>query len=164
MKIFLNPPSKLPIHDNLNTRVIIGTDQMEPYQLQQLRIREGRYFDGEMEEEPKIYELRKDSDKYIMEEDIDIPSPQWPVSVLEEEFEELLHPGDEKTIMSVPKFWSPPLTSPDGSFGSLMSSTLASRLGSYVNGKTDFDYVEKGNPNERTIFISLASYRDWQCR
>jgi len=93
--------------------------------------------------------------------EIDLPKANWPVSIRNEDsnFEEIIHPGDKKTIMSVPKFWSPPLTD-----GSLMSRDLATRFGSYVDGHVDTDYRHKGNPNDRTIFVAIASYRDWQCR
>jgi len=48
--------------------------------------------------------------------------------------------------------------------GPLMSRNLATRFGSYVDGNIDSDYRKKGNPNDRTIFVMIASYRDWQCR
>lgn len=95
-----------------------------------------------------------------------LPKSKWPVSIMDEEnnFEDIVHPGDHKTVLSVPKFWSGPLTGEDGKVGSLMSRDLATRFGSYTNGSVDTDYRNKGNRDERTIFVAIASYRDWQCR
>lgn len=44
-----------------------------------------------------------------------------------------------------------------------MPRDLALRIGTYTNGKTD-DGTQKGNPKDRTIFVAIASYRDFQCR
>jgi len=112
---------------------------------------------------------------------IHFPRPKWPISILDSdtEFEEILHPGDSKTLLQVPKFWSPPLmnstseyfsSSPDDPPtntlpSSPMNPEVKLHFGSYTNGHVNADYIEEiGNPNERTIFVSIASYRDWQCR
>ena len=101
-----------------------------------------------------------------MIDNVNLPKAQWPVSIRDEahNFEEILHPGDKVTILVVPKYWSPPLTGPDNSFGSLMSRELATRFGSYVDGHVDVNYKNKGPEKDRTIFVAIASYRDWQCR
>lgn len=97
---------------------------------------------------------------------VNLPKATWPVSIRDEDgnFEDIVHPGDLETLLSVPKFWSPPLQGRDGKVGSLMTREVATQFGSYINGKTDTDWKHKGNPDERTIFIAIASYRDWQCR
>jgi len=102
-----------------------------------------------------------DTNNAIVVDGVTLPNSVWPASIRQEDdnFEDIIHPGDEKTVISVPKFWSTPLLK-----GELMSPELATRIGSYVNGKTDVDPNNKGSPDERTIFIAIASYRDWQCR
>jgi len=41
---------------------------------------------------------------------VDIPAAQWPISIRNENnFETILHPGDNVTEMSVPRFWSAPV-------------------------------------------------------
>ena len=94
------------------------------------------------------------------DDDTILPPFQWPISIHNEEFESISHPAQKDIIMNVPKFWSPPFMLD----GPLMSRNLATRFGSYVDGNIDSDYRKKGNPNDRTIFVMIASYRDWQCR
>jgi len=74
----------------------------------------------------------------------------------------MVHVGDLKTIMQVPKFWSPPVHN-NKQFTreqALQIGTCAEPdpvTGSHIRG----DHCPI---NERTIFIGLASYRDFQCR
>lgn len=124
--------------------------------------------DNSIEEENKgnnqLNIRRKESAEEI--DGVLLPEAKWPVSIRDEAgtFEDILHPGDKQTLLSVPKFWSPPLTGPDKTFGSLMGRDLATRFGSYASGHVDTDYKNKGSPDDRTIFVAIASYRDWQCR
>jgi len=95
---------------------------------------------------------------------VEIPVGKWPVTTRDEEddFETIIHPGDHQTEMKVPKFWSPPVHNKQ-----LFSRDLAMKIGtcatadpvtgSYVRG-TDCPF------DERTIFVAIASYRDFQCR
>jgi len=103
----------------------------------------------------------KESSKTSKVNGMIIPESNWPVSIRYEDdnFEDIIHPGDKETVISVPKFWSAPLMN-----GELMSVELATRIGTYIGGKTDSDPKSKGPLDERTIFIAIASYRDWQCR
>ena len=56
-----------------------------------------------------------------------VPKAKWPISVRDEDgdFETIIHPGDQKTPMSVPKFWSPPIHN-----GQLMTRETAMKIGS----------------------------------
>jgi len=84
-----------------------------------------------------------------------VPEAKWPVTIRDEvdNFETIIHPGDGKTEMSVPKFWSEPLMTRTGP---LMSRETALKVGSYA--------AESRDVNSRTIFVSIASYRDFQCK
>lgn len=99
--------------------------------------------------------------KVIEIDGVILPESNFPASIRYEDdnFEEIIHPGNLKTKISVPKFWSDPLNG-----GNLMSAKLAARIGTYVNGNTDTNPEAKGPVDERTVFIMIASYRDWQCR
>jgi hypothetical protein len=95
-------------------------------------------------------------------DDIPIPVGTWPVSVRHEELETMVHVGDLKTIMEVPKFWSPPVHNhqPFTREQAMQIGTCAKAdpsTGSHVRGE-DCPMLE------RTIFIGIASYRDYQCR
>mmetsp|Transcript_18635 Transcript_18635/g.26408 ORF Transcript_18635/g.26408 Transcript_18635/m.26408 type:complete len:576 (-) Transcript_18635:187-1914(-) len=87
---------------------------------------------------------------------VKVPEAKWPVTIRDEpaNFETIIHPGDGKTEMSVPKFWSDPLMTPTGP---LMSRETALQVGSTTDG-------DRENVNSRTIFIAIASYRDYQCK
>jgi len=104
---------------------------------------------------------KPDDDGSVIVDGVKIPTSTWPTSIRYDDgnFEEITHPADGKTKISVPKFWSAPLNN-----GNLMSPKIATSIGSYVNGKTDADPNNKGLADERTIFVAIASYRDWQCR
>lgn len=126
-------------------------------------VRRGRSSSRANQEAP-----RHDDDGVAAAADRAVSSPvyKWPVSIRDEDgdFEEVVHPGDGKTIMSFPRYWSPPIAGEDGTVGSLMSRDAATGFGSYVDGARDTDWKQKGDPNKRTIFVAVASYRDWQCR
>lgn len=86
---------------------------------------------------------------------VTVPEAKWPVTIRDEvdNFETIIHPGDGKTEMSVPKFWSDPLMTRTGP---LMSRATALKVGSYATESRDVD--------SRTIFVAIASYRDFQCK
>ena len=94
----------------------------------------------------------------------DIPTATWPVRLKDEVdgYETILHPGDQKTIMKVPKFWSPPLHN-----NQQFTREQAMKVGTCVekDPKTGGNVRGTDCPaKSRTIFIAIASYRDFQCR
>ena len=96
----------------------------------------------------------------------EIPEAVWPVKYKEEvenkELEAMIHPGDLKTTMWIPKMWSYPIHH-NQQFTREQAMKIGSCIepdpvtGSYVRG-------DKCPPEKRTIFIAIASYRDFQCR
>jgi Glycosyltransferase (GlcNAc) len=97
----------------------------------------------------------------------EIPEAHWPVSLRNEpeNFENLIHPGDKETIMSVPKFWSKPIHN-----NKLMTYETAMRIGTCSTpDAVNFPQhpYQRGDAcpvHNRTIFVAIASYRDFQCR
>lgn len=101
--------------------------------------------------------------KSIIGGTIQLPKPKWPASVRDEDgnFETILHPGDGKTTLSVPKFWSPPVHN-----GILMTRETALKVGT-CNEPDAHGNIVRGDDcpaDERTIYFAIASYRDFQCR
>ncbi len=95
---------------------------------------------------------------------VEIPVGQWPVSTRseEDEFEALIHPGDQKTNMRVPKFWSPPLHNKKR-----FTREQAMQVGTCVTPDPITGSQVRGTDcpfDERTVFVAIASYRDYQCR
>ena len=95
---------------------------------------------------------------------VEIPVGKWPVSTRDEEndFEVIIHAGDHKTEMLVPKFWSPPLHNKQ-----FFTREQAMKIGTCVTPDPVTGSHVRGidcPPDERTIFIAIASYRDFQCR
>ena len=95
---------------------------------------------------------------------IAIPEGVWPVSVRDEvdDYEEILHVGDMKTVMKVPKFWAPPLHNKQ-----FFTREQAMKVGTCIEPDPVTGSYSRGDkcpPDQRTIFIGLASYRDYQCR
>ena len=95
---------------------------------------------------------------------IPIPEGKWPVSIRGEEndYETLIHVGDNKTVMKVPKFWSPPLHNKQ-----LFTREQAMKVGTCIEPDPVTGSMVRGDdcpPEKRTIYIGLASYRDYQCR
>mmetsp|Transcript_21730 Transcript_21730/g.39277 ORF Transcript_21730/g.39277 Transcript_21730/m.39277 type:complete len:172 (-) Transcript_21730:26-541(-) len=92
-----------------------------------------------------------------------IPRAMWPINVKsnDSDFENIQHPGDGSITMSVPKFWSPPIHDKK-----LMTRGLAMKIGSCITPDAlgNYDRGDECPLNERTIFLGIASYRDWQCR
>jgi len=98
----------------------------------------------------------------IPEEDIVIPKHEWPVSCRKEEYEPLLHSGDEKTILQVPKFWSLPVHNYRP-----MTREKAMKIGSCAEPDPVTGEIARGDKcplDQRTIFVAIASYRDFECR
>jgi len=94
--------------------------------------------------------------------DLPIPEGTWPVSVRDDEYETMVHPGDMKTIMKVPTFWSPPLHK-----NKQYSREQAMQIGTCVEPNPVTGSFVRGEDcplDQRTIFIGIASYRDFQCR
>lgn len=95
---------------------------------------------------------------------LSVPYATWPVAFKEEvdNKETILHPGDLETKMTVPKFWSSPLHNKQqySREQAMQVGTCAEPdpvTGSHVRG-------DKCPPGKRTIFIAIASYRDFECR
>jgi len=93
----------------------------------------------------------------------------FPKSILNEPFEKILHPSSvynitkpdtEQIILKVPTFWNPlalvNIRNYLGNYGErLMTPKEASSIGSYIN---------INGQNHPTLFVSIASFRDFQCR
>mmetsp|Transcript_26135 Transcript_26135/g.36843 ORF Transcript_26135/g.36843 Transcript_26135/m.36843 type:complete len:571 (+) Transcript_26135:120-1832(+) len=94
---------------------------------------------------------------------VTIPTTQWPVTIRNEDgnFETIMHPADGHTEMSVPKFWSRPVHN-----NGLMSRETAMKIGSCIEPDTDGNHARGENcpQHQRTIFVAIASYRDFECR
>ena len=92
-----------------------------------------------------------------------IPQGHWPVTLRDElqDYENVLHPGDQKTIMSLPKFWAPPFHN-----NQLISKELAMKVGTCAVPDAHGNHVrgEECPIDERTIYVGIASYRDFECR
>lgn len=93
-----------------------------------------------------------------------IPAGKWPVSTRDEEsdFEVLIHAGDMKTELLVPKFFSPPLHNEQ-----FFSREQAMQVGTCITPDPKTGSHVRGTDcpsDDRTIFVAIASYRDYQCR
>ncbi len=93
-----------------------------------------------------------------------VPASKWPVSAIKgkEGWFEMSHPGDEDIKIDVPPFWSSPVHN-----NTLMSRSLAMSIGTCAKPDPQtgsFQIGERCPMEERTIFVAIASYRDWQCR
>ena len=98
-----------------------------------------------------------------------IPIGKWPISIRDEDgkFDDIKHPGfeDGHVTMSVPSFWADdPVAIHENK---LMSRERALSIGTCVTPDPKTGSNTRGDKcplNERTIFVAIASYRDWQCR
>jgi [Skp1-protein]-hydroxyproline N-acetylglucosaminyltransferase len=92
-----------------------------------------------------------------------IPRAVWPVSLRNEpdNVETLIHPGDLTTKMAVPKFWSAPIHQ-----NKLMSRETALRIGSCIEPDAfgNFNRGDECPVDKRTIYVGIASFRDFECR
>lgn len=97
----------------------------------------------------------------VPESDVVIPPHKWPVTVRDEEFEPLLHSGDEKTVIMVPKLWSLPVHNYE-----LMTREKAMKIGSCSEPDANGNVVRGDDCplDQRTIYVAIASYRDFECR
>ena len=95
--------------------------------------------------------------------DPEIPVGIWPVSVRnEQEMDTIIHPGDLMTSMSLPKFWAPPVHR-----NQLFSRELAMQIGTCIEPDPTTGSFVRGDKcpvHQRTIYVGIASYRDFQCR
>lgn len=94
--------------------------------------------------------------------DIPIPVGIWPVSVGQDEYESMIHVGDMKTVMQVPKFWSPPVHN-----NQLFTQEQAMQIGTCAEQDPVTGSSVRGTAcpiSQRTIYVGIASYRDYQCR
>ena len=98
-----------------------------------------------------------------------VPVGRWPISIRDEDgnFEDIQHPGieDGSVTMSVPKFWAEdPVAIHEHK---LMSRERALSIGTCITPDPFTGSNARGDKcplNERTVFVAIASYRDWQCR
>lgn len=100
-----------------------------------------------------------------------IPIGKWPVSIRNEEgmFEDIPHIGyaymGKDVKMTVPRFWADdPVAIHQNK---LMSRERALSIGTCVTPDPKTGSNTRGDKcplSERTIFVAIASYRDWQCR
>lgn len=116
--------------------------------------------DGEEEEEEVAVPANTIQGKY------GIPLATWPVTSTNKQKDDwitLPHPGDEAMRVTVPKFWSPPVHNNE-----LMTKEKALTIGSCSvpdpSNPQDFQRGEDCPLDHRTIFVAIASYRDWQCK
>jgi hypothetical protein len=95
---------------------------------------------------------------------VKVPVGKWPVSIQNEldHFETILHPGDGVTKMSMPQFWSPPVH-----HSRLMTREQAMQIGTCTEPDPHSGSLNRGDAcplHARTIFVAIASYRDFECR
>jgi len=100
-----------------------------------------------------------------------IPRAKWPISIRDEDgnFDDVVHPGHKAkgnpdVIMSVPKMWIDNPVSVHQH--KLMSRELAMKIGSCATPDTSGNHARGDSCpiSERTIYVAIASYRDYQCR
>ena len=98
-----------------------------------------------------------------------IPPGVWPASIRDEDgnFEEIAHPGvpDGHETMLVPRFWADdPVAIHQNK---LMSRQRALSIGTCIAPDPDTGSFTRGDRcpfHERSVFVAIASYRDWQVR
>lgn len=95
-------------------------------------------------------------------------STSWPVpSCMRNQddatFDAFIHPGDGTTELTLPKFWSPPLLPEDEVF----PRETAMKIGSCVQPDPTTGSFARGDScilDQRTIYVTISSYRDFECR
>lgn len=104
--------------------------------------------------------------KLIKINGLEIPQGKWPVSIKADEADEslwdtIVHPGDQETIMKVPPFWSRPIHN-----NGLMSRETAMKIGTCIESDERGSFVRGDDcpADQRTIYVGIASYRDFECR
>jgi hypothetical protein len=93
-----------------------------------------------------------------------IPKAIWPVPRTNQQKDQwitLPHPGDEAMTVTLPPFWSSPVHNNE-----LMSREKALTIGTCVEADASGNYQrgDKCPLHQRTVFVAIASYRDWQCK
>lgn len=93
-----------------------------------------------------------------------VPKSIWPISITKDKSDwiEISHPGDEDIKITVPGFWSPPIHN-----NTLMTRPQAMSIGTCATPDPKTGSFQRGDKcpvHDRTIFVAIASYRDWQCR
>lgn len=92
-----------------------------------------------------------------------IPKGVWPVTLRDEldDFEDIEHPADPSIRWTVPKFWSPPIHNNE-----LMTRSTAMQIGTCVFPDDKGNQIRGADCplHQRTMFVMIASYRDFQCR
>jgi len=95
--------------------------------------------------------------------EVKIPFSKWPMMIRDEEnpWETVTHPADNQTKWAVPKFWSLPVHN-----GKLMPREFAMKIGTCAapNSHGEWNRGADCPLYQRTIFVMIASYRDFQCR
>jgi len=100
----------------------------------------------------------------IEEKDLLVPKSVWPVKNTSEEKDTWVtieHPGNPAFTMDVPPFWSKPIHN-----NKLMTRKQAMQIGTCTEPDTNGNF-QRGDAcplDKRTIFVAIASYRDWQCK
>mmetsp|Transcript_17374 Transcript_17374/g.17471 ORF Transcript_17374/g.17471 Transcript_17374/m.17471 type:complete len:613 (-) Transcript_17374:358-2196(-) len=98
------------------------------------------------------------------QDDIPIPAGTWPVAVGNEKdnYETMIHVGDLSTVMLVPKFWSGPVHN-----NKQFTRKQAMQIGTCAEPDPVTGSSVRGDAcpiSQRTIYVGIASYRDFQCR
>jgi hypothetical protein len=100
-----------------------------------------------------------------------IPQADWPISIRDEDgnFEDVAHPGHRAknhpdVIMTIPRMWIDDPVSVHQN--KLMTRELAMKIGSCATPDENGNHSrgDKCPLSERTIYVAIASYRDYQCR
>lgn len=98
-----------------------------------------------------------------------IPRAKWPVSIRDEDgnFQEVIHPGHKAkghpdVKMMVPRFWAEDPVAVHQN--KLMTRELAMKIGSCIKPDANGNHARGDScpVQERTIYVAIASYRDWQ--
>ena len=73
----------------------------------------------------------------------------------------MVHPGDNTTKLSLPEFWSSPIHN-----NVLMPRSVAMKVGSCAESDVFGNHIRGDSCplDQRTIYVGIASYRDFQCR
>ncbi|KAL9186957.1 hypothetical protein ACHAXT_010677 [Thalassiosira profunda] len=127
--------------------------------------------EGEDDQNDEEFGDESGDDEQNDENEDPIPRAQWPISIRDEDgnFEEVIHPGHKAkghpdVKMLVPRFWVDDPVSVHQN--TLMTRDLAMKIGSCVHPDANGNYA-RGDGCElkdRTVYVAIASYRDWQCR
>lgn len=148
--------------------------------LPDIRLDQGLLFSMNKKHAMNIFNENQDDDVEAAEEDNEIaddkennadvddkfgvPDSTWPVTSTNKEKDKwitLPHPGDSAMSVTLPPFWSKPIHN-----NKLMSREQAMRVGTCIEADENGNF-QRGDEcplHQRTIFVAIASYRDWQCK